>query len=131
MRMYISPSIPNHHATVPPNASPFQKSNLRGGLLGTLLGWSWCVVGEGATNSPGWAASTAANLWPLDDLSSDQELSSVNIVVVSEIGLLVRTVCACAFGRSACRRSWRSGEDHGEASDEESESELHIEECFF
>jgi hypothetical protein len=85
------------------------------------------VIIEFASIRPGWAASTATDLWgPAVNLPSQFDLSSIHIMVVAQVQLLVRAECTGLSG-SLLDLLPRSGESKCHTDDESKESELHIE----
>jgi hypothetical protein len=85
------------------------------------------VIIDLASIRPGWAASTATDLWgPAVNLPSHLDLSSIHIMVVAQVQLLVRAEFTGLGGRFLALLR-RSGDSKCHTDDESKESELHIE----
>ena len=80
-----------------PTISNTSNSFRRCGSIQLGLGRSRRVVRDGASDSPRWAAPTATNLWSLDNPSTDEDLASVDVVIVAEVGLLIEAELATGF----------------------------------
>jgi hypothetical protein len=85
------------------------------------------IITDVASIRPGWATSTATDLWGLAvDLPAQLDLSSIHIVVVTQVQLLVCAECTGLSGSFLALLPW-SGDSKCHTNDESKESELHIE----